>query len=310
MSKGTILVIEPEFDIRNMLKIYFSGMGYDVIDVENVPDDLDTVKCMKAKLILLDVDTNKKAGLEFVKRVRNTIEIKHLPLVMLSRDATKEDNLPYLEFGADDFGAKPIDLEELKARISNAINLTYRPPQKNFLSQLPLGWELGQHMVGLLCENKFNWCCIDLEIRYFDAYKDIYGWQSGDEVIRHTATLIREMFEKDGTDDDLIGHVANVQFVIISHLSDVEARVKTMVEQFNQDLAKFHSKHDVERGYLLRDDKQVPLMSLAYGICDVSQLEHEKLDAPHITQVALADRQKRYPEYYSRDDEPPILTAW
>jgi PleD family two-component response regulator len=314
MSKGRILVVDDDFDISNMLRIYFTGQGYNVEVAPRGQDALDQTKAHLPNLIVLDINLPDMSGYDVCKVLRTTTRTSHIPIIFLTQKDERSDKIVGLELGADDYVTKPFDIEELKLRIQNAISATNRTKLIDPKSNLPTGSLIEEHLRGLMRDNDRDWTYIDIKITNFEPFSDVYTWAAGDEVIRFAALLIGDIIDSYGTKDDYVGHPGRDNFVIITHTPDAETLKDKISERFNNEIKQHYSFIDRERGYMLVSDvadgeKQVELMTLSLGA--VSTRTHQFSDIREITELAAEDRRRR-----RNGDEgvsstgADILTSW
>jgi DNA-binding response OmpR family regulator len=315
MSKGRILVVEDDFDISNMLRIYFSGQGYEVQVAPKGADALSMTRKQLPNLIVLDIMLPDMNGYDVCRELRTTTRTSHIPVIFLTQKDERSDRIAGLELGADDYITKPFDIEELKLRVQNAINAANRQTQIDSKSNLPTGRLIEDHLRGLMRSDK-KWTYLDFKINNFDLFTEVYGFVAGDEVIRFVALMIGEEVDKNGTPDDYVGHPGRDNFVIISHTTDAKKLRDGLVTRFDEEVKQHYSFIDRERGYILVPDtggaeKKVDLMTLAVGM--VSTETHQFADIREITELAAEDRRKGGGGD-SSDDKPDkdsqILTAW
>jgi DNA-binding response OmpR family regulator len=117
MSKGRILVVEDDFDISNMLKIYFSGQGYEVQVAARGGDALITTRKQLPNLIVLDIMLPDMNGYDVCRELRTTTRTSHIPIIFLTQRDERGDKIQGLELGADDYITKPFSPRELVARV-------------------------------------------------------------------------------------------------------------------------------------------------------------------------------------------------
>ncbi|HRF96559.1 MAG TPA: response regulator, partial [Aggregatilineales bacterium] len=117
MSKGRILVVEDDFDISNMLRIYFTGQGYEVQVAPRGSDALAMTRKQLPELIMLDIMLPDMNGYDVCKELRTTARTRHVPIIFLTQKDERSDKIIGLEMGADDYVTKPFDIEELKLRV-------------------------------------------------------------------------------------------------------------------------------------------------------------------------------------------------
>jgi len=117
MGKSRLLVVEDDIDIGNMLKIYFSGMEFEVDVAVRGSDALEKTKQSLPHLIVLDIMLPDIDGYEVCRNLRTNMRTSHIPVIFLTQKDERSDKLQGLELGADDYITKPFDIEELRDRL-------------------------------------------------------------------------------------------------------------------------------------------------------------------------------------------------
>lgn len=312
MSKGRILVVEDDFDISNMLRIYFSGQGYEVEVAPKGGDALNATRKQLPNLIVLDINLPDMSGYDVCRDLRTTTRTSHIPIIFLTQKDERSDRIAGLELGADDYITKPFDIEELKLRVQNAISAAKRHTQIDSKSNLPTGRLIEDHLRGLMQSSK-DWAYLDMKIHNFDHFSEVYGWAAGDEVIRFMALLIGEVIDAHGTSDDYVGHPGRDNFIVITHAEDYTKLVDKLTERFDEEVKQHYSFIDRERSYMLVPDgtsgeKQVGLMTLSMGA--VSTRTHQFSDIREITELAAENRRRGQADDQGGDSTSSILTSW
>ena len=118
MSKGTILIVDDEKEIRKLITIYLKNEGYEVLQAGDGEEGLEIVKKRDVHLIVLDIMMPKIDGIHMCMKVR---EIAEMPIIMLSAKTQDMDKILGLTTGADDYVAKPFNPLELIARIKSQL---------------------------------------------------------------------------------------------------------------------------------------------------------------------------------------------
>ena len=114
MDKGTILVVEDESNIADLVDLYLSRDGYRVLKQATGEGGLAAVRDQRPRLVVLDVGLPDIDGLEVCRRIRAT---SALPVIFLTARAEEIDRVLGLELGADDYLTKPFAPAELVARV-------------------------------------------------------------------------------------------------------------------------------------------------------------------------------------------------
>jgi PleD family two-component response regulator len=307
MKNKRILVVEDDFDISNMLRIYFSGLQYEVQIAPRGGEALQMTRKQLPNLIILDIMLPDMNGYDVCRELRTNNRTKHVPIIFLTQKDERSDKIAGLELGADDYITKPFDIEELKLRVQNAIAASERIALTDPKSGLPTGRLIEDHLRALMHSSK-SWAYVDLKINHLDAFKELYGFVAGDEVLRLLALKMAEVVDEVGTPDDFLGHPGGDNFVIITHAPDVDAVKMDIVHRFNDAVKQHYSFIDRERGYILvpgdNGERQEPLMTLAAG--SVSNTTHQMSDIREITELAAEDRRRGL----GAEPLPPIQTSW
>ncbi|MGG2094660.1 response regulator transcription factor [Bacillus sp. S13(2024)] len=118
MGKETILVVDDEKEIRDLITIYLKNEGYEVLQAGDGAEGLELVKKHEVHLVVLDIMMPKVDGIHMCMKVR---EIAEMPIIMLSAKTQDMDKILGLTTGADDYVTKPFNPLELIARIKSQL---------------------------------------------------------------------------------------------------------------------------------------------------------------------------------------------
>ncbi len=287
MAKGRILVVEDDFDISNMLRIYFSGLGYDVQVAPRGEEALQLTRKQLPQLIVLDIMLPDIDGYEVCRRLRSTTRTSHIPIIFLTQKDERSDKIAGLELGADDYITKPFDIEELKLRVKNQIDRAERDHYTDPNSGLPSSALIEEKLREIMREPQ-TWAYLDIKLQHFDAFKDVYGFVAGNDVLRFMALLMGEVVDELGTPNDFLGHTGSDNFVLITYSDKAEALVKRLTDRFAEEVPTHYSFIDRERGFMMKDEEKIPLMSLAIGW--VTNAKRQFADIREITELAAESR--------------------
>ncbi|MEM7331243.1 MAG: response regulator transcription factor [Chloroflexota bacterium] len=117
----TILVIDDEKDIRDMVSSYLSQEGYKVVTAVDGLNGLEVAQQEKPNLIILDLMMPGMDGYEFVRTFQRASDT---PIIMLTAKIDETDMVLGLELGADDYVTKPFSPRELTARVRSLLRRT------------------------------------------------------------------------------------------------------------------------------------------------------------------------------------------
>ncbi|MEQ1485667.1 response regulator transcription factor [Methyloglobulus sp.] len=122
-----ILIIEDETGIRSQIRRYFEKIGYQVDETGDGKEGLYFATEYPVDVAIIDLGLPGIPGLEIIKRLRQ--EGNQLPILILTARGRWQERVEGLEAGADDYLAKPFQLEELAARIKALIRRVVGAPQ-------------------------------------------------------------------------------------------------------------------------------------------------------------------------------------
>jgi len=123
--KRTVLVVDDEKDIRELVGFHLAQDGYAVREAESGEDALASVAAERPAVVILDVMLPGADGLEVCRRLRADPATAAIPVIMLTARATEIDRVLGLEIGADDYIVKPFSPRELVARVHAVLRRTH-----------------------------------------------------------------------------------------------------------------------------------------------------------------------------------------
>ena len=110
-----ILLIDDDPDVIMVLQLLLKKKGYEVATAAREEEAYQQVKSFNPDLIVLDVLLSGVDGRTVCKKLKNTPDSKHIPIIMFSAHPGAQKNMQ--EFGADDFLPKPFESHKLLERI-------------------------------------------------------------------------------------------------------------------------------------------------------------------------------------------------
>ena len=117
MSKQTILVVDDERDILDLIEYNLKIEGFNVLKAQNGQEGINKAKEGRPDLILLDIMMPKMDGLEAVEIMRGDKDLKKTPIIFLTAKSDERTEIECLNKGGDDYITKPISTIKLVSRI-------------------------------------------------------------------------------------------------------------------------------------------------------------------------------------------------
>jgi DNA-binding response OmpR family regulator len=124
MNKGTVLVIDDEKDLIELVRYNLDKEGFDVVAANDGTSGLEIATRHKPDLVVLDLMMPGMDGLEVCRRMRGDERTRRIPVIMLTAKAAEADRVVGLEMGADDYVIKPFSTRELVARVKAVLRRT------------------------------------------------------------------------------------------------------------------------------------------------------------------------------------------
>ncbi len=293
MGKGRILVVEDDGDISNMLRIYFTSQGYEVVVAARGGDALERCKQQLPHVIVLDIMLPDIDGYEVCTQLRTNLRTSHVPIIFLTQKDERSDRIAGLERGADDYITKPFDIEELRLRVQGAQRRAEIQSLTNPTTGLPSG-KLIEEQLRLLMRKK-NWGLLYIGLPGIDPFNDVYGFVAYDEVLRFAALVMSETVDTLGTPEDFIGHVGGDDFIIIAQADRAKTLADALQKRFNAEVGTHYDFVARQRGYITvkgqdGQEQHAPLMTMAIGMI-LSEAE-QFTDIREITEAAAEARRR------------------
>ncbi len=125
--RGRVLVVDDEPDIVRLLTFALQADGYQVYSAKNGSEGLERARQDKPDIVILDVMMPGMDGFEVCNELRSKPDTSSLPIIMLSALGQVSDRVKGLRAGADDYVPKPVNLDELSARVASLLSRSQRP---------------------------------------------------------------------------------------------------------------------------------------------------------------------------------------
>lgn len=129
-----IMIVEDEDDIVTLLQYNLESAGFSVVSETNGGRATDVIAAQKPDLILLDWMLPEKSGIDICRDIRDSNDLRNIPIIMLTARGEEADKIEGLSIGADDYMTKPFSVPELIARIRALLRRVQPSPAKGVLT--------------------------------------------------------------------------------------------------------------------------------------------------------------------------------
>ncbi len=149
MAQETILVVEDEKNILELVKYNLELEGFSVLTASRGDNGLDLARKSKPSLIVLDIMLPAMDGIEICKILKQNESTAGIPIIMLTAKSQEADKIVGLELGADDYITKPFSPRELAARVKAVLRRGKEKPSDKTLKCGDLEVDAARHVVNL-----------------------------------------------------------------------------------------------------------------------------------------------------------------
>lgn len=244
--RASLLIVEDDLDIADMLNAYFRVQGYEVSVVHWGEDGVEMCQKQAPDLVILDIRLPDIDGFEVARRLRTNRRTRDIPIIFLTEKRERLDRLKGLELHAEDYITKPFDIQELRLRVRNTLQRARRGSLTNPVTGLPEGGLVDEHLGKFLAEK--DWKLLLISLGHLDAFRELYGFVASDDLLRAVALMIQDSLQQAGG-DGFVGHWTATDFVLLTRqgaTAEMQDRLKRrLVQSF--DYFYRHQDREVDR---------------------------------------------------------------
>ncbi|MFH1398083.1 MAG: response regulator [Candidatus Omnitrophota bacterium] len=274
-GQNNILIVIHDDEVREFILALLTGENYNVKICLTQTDALDLLKKEQFNLIISDFQAPYINGIEICKLIRGNFRFRHISVILVMDQRNPLDKIKGIYSGADDYIEIPIDAGELLVRIKASLVRLGRDLEANALTKLPGNVSLLKELE-LRIKTNAPLAIGYLDLNKFKEFNDCYGFDKGDQIINHTASIIMNVLEKIGKPTDFLGHIGGDDFVFICVPELIEKISQDIVDEFDKTIGSFYNEEDKEKGYIIAKNRRgdfcrIPLLSVSIGIATNEQ---------------------------------------
>lgn len=283
MSKTRILIAEDETNLREVLRIQLEFAGFEVIEARDGRQAVELAKAELPDLLLSDIMMPFLDGYEVCRQLRGSFATRHIPIIMLTARSENTDKIQGLQGGANDYVTKPWEHGELMLRIRNVLEWSRQQRSASPLTGLPGNVSINEEIKTRIALGE-PFAMLQIDIDFFKAYNDHYGYARGDEAIKTVARILVESAYHHGT-GHFVGHIGGDDFVVLTTAEKAELIGQEIVDTFNATTSSLYDPEDRERGYVEVPNRRhiverFPLMSVTLALVST-----ERTPVSHLAQL-------------------------
>lgn len=281
MSRPTrVLLAEADSISTQLLSFTLEREGFEVLKARGGLDALKLAREQEVDLVLSEVLLADMDGLELCRRLRADWNTQRIPIVLITSLGSSEERIAGLMAGADDYLVKPYDVRELMIRLNHLLGTYSNCYQLDSLTKLP-GSQLIEAFVEKTCRDTESWALLHIDIKNFDAYNKIYGFDAGDALLRNTADLLRQVIlgGSDKNEPAFLGHDGKDDFIAVVGSGSIPQVTDALVARFEEQRLSFYPVDHRESPYQVLIDRKgethrAQPVALAIGIVTGELCKH------------------------------------
>ncbi len=227
-AKGKVFLVEPRAASAERLR-QTMALRHDVTVFTSADDIISTITHDKveAELIIVSVDSDQYDSLRLCSQLRSLEKSRQIPILMIVDPDDQTKLMKALEIGVNDYLMRPVDRQELMARINTQLKRFRYTEQLRSSVKATIELAVTDSLTGLynrrylethlsqLIEHSMNrgkaLSVISIDVDYFKAINDTFGHDSGDEVLKELANRIRQLTRS----IDLNCRVGGEEFILV-----------------------------------------------------------------------------------------------
>ncbi|MDP9252765.1 MAG: response regulator [Chloroflexota bacterium] len=267
--RSRVLVADDDAATRTLIDMALQEAGYDCVVAADGKTALEQARATRPDLVVLDVGMPLLTGDEVHRELRRDPRTRYIPVVFVTAQRTTAAVAERLRNGADDYVAKPFDIDELVARIASALRRAAELRSLNPLSGLPGNLSIA-HEIDVRLADGSDTACLYVDVDHFKDFNDRHGFARGDRVIAHLAELLSQTAAEIG-EDMFIGHVGGDDFVVLARETRAEDLAKEIIARFDASVPALYDAEDLARGWVEAPDRRgrtrrVPFVTVSIGV--------------------------------------------
>ncbi len=279
-EKATLLIVEDDLDIADMLNAYFRIQGYEVLTVNWGEDGVRAAQTSLPDLVILDIRLPDIDGFEVARRLRAARRTKDMPIIFLTEKRERKDRLTGLELNADDYITKPFDIQELRLRVRNALQRARRGTLTNPITGLPEGYLVDERLEA--CLKMSDWALLVVSLRNLEAFRETYGFVASDDLLRAVSIMMQDALREAGSPGDFIGHLSTSDYLIVTQAANQSPLKELIFKRLEQSFDYFYRDQDRTSETVRKQRLMVDINELTAGKVAVTDLERFKMEVERL----------------------------
>jgi DNA-binding response OmpR family regulator len=272
--KPTLLIVEDDLDLADMLEKYFRAQGFLVHAVERGDKAVNSALNYGPDLVILDIRLPDTDGYQVAQKLRSNQRTQDIPIIFLTERRERASRLRGLENGADDYITKPFDVQELRLRVRNSLRRREQGSLTNPVTSLPEGALVDERLQE--CLEGDDWAILAASLENLDDFHEVYGFVAADDVLRAISLMIQNAVREVGNPNDFIGQIGRTTYLLVTSGKNIDIITKRIEERLDQSLDYFYPLEDRQGGNFTGQKLFVKLRKYSPSQGPFNNIEHLK----------------------------------
>jgi len=236
----TILVVEDDANLAEMLNVYFTVQGYRVLFTALGESVTGLASDEQPDLIILDIHLPDVDGFEVCNRLRASHMTRNIPILFLTEARDRLDKLHGLVMGVVDYITKPFDVQELLLRVRNVLQRAASTGVENPVTQLPEGDEVDAVLSRVIAGERPGCALAAVALHGIETFRELYGFVASDDVLRVTAVTIAQSALEVAGPEAFCGHLDARTLLIIAPAEAIQPLLALVHRRLDVTLEYFY----------------------------------------------------------------------
>jgi DNA-binding response OmpR family regulator len=259
-EKATLLIVEDDLDVAEMLNAYFQVQGYEIHVVNWGEDGVRAALSTLPDLIILDIRLPDIDGFEVARQLREHRKTNNIPILFLTERRERSDRLRGLQLNAEDYITKPFDIQELRLRVRNTLRRARQGSLTNPVTALPEGSLVDEQLRAWL--NDSTAALFTVSLLKLDHFRELYGFVASDDLLRAIGLMLRDLLAEMSPAWFFLGHLTQTDFVVIARLENRAVFCERVKKRLEQSFEYFYRDQDRSRGVFREHGLSIVLREL------------------------------------------------
>lgn len=317
-----VLDVNCDAELSDILRTNLVQANFEVVSVKNGSEALHHVRAEKPDVILFDSSLPDINCREFSRQLKELRPASYIPIILIGADISGKSRDDKSGDGIDSYISKPFDPGEVVALIQSYLKNRERAVNVDPLTGLPNLLQVTNEVNNLIRQKK-AFAAIFLDIVHLNVFTKLYDVTRGDMAIQLLAEITCEIMQRFGIHEDLVGHLGDDNFVIVTSIRKARNLCQRIITEFDRQKKTLYTNEDIVKGFMEYESrsgikKRCPVMRLCVAVVNskrhvfhnynqVIEAASEQLD--YIRRVHGASSYYDLPEYDKESDTGDLPKA-